>query len=89
LKASLLTQKKYFLKLNFKSNQNLKLKKNSNSTFKKKDNYFVCGKPGPYSTQCRFRKTGEALSKSQASLAKIDVIASVISEVNMVAYNKN
>ena len=81
--------KKHFHKPNFKPNQNPKLKRNPNSTFKKKGNYFVCGKPGHYSTQCRFLKTGEAPSKPQASLIESDIIAVVISEVNMVAHNKN
>ena len=81
--------KKYFHKPNFKSNQNLKMKRHPNSTFKKKKNYFVCGKPRHYSAQCRFRKTGEASSKPQASLIESDIIAAVISVVNMVAYNKN
>ena len=52
--------KKYFHKPNFKSNQNPKMKRNLNSTFKKKGNCFVCGKPGHYSAQCRFWKIGEA-----------------------------
>ena len=37
--------------------------------------------------QCRFRKTGETPSKSQTSLDESDIIADVISEVNMA--NKN
>jgi len=41
--------KKYFHKPNFKSNQNPKLKRNPNSTFKKKGNCFVYGKPRYYS----------------------------------------
>ena len=65
------------------------MKRNPNSTFKKKGNCFVCGKPGHYSEQCRFWKTGEAPSKPQASLVESDIIAAVISEVNMVAHNKN
>ena len=81
--------KKHFHKPNFKPNQNPKMKRNPNSTLKKKGNYFVCGKPGHYSAQCRFRKTGEAPSKPQASLVESDIIAAVISEVNMVAHNKN
>jgi len=65
------------------------LKSKPNSTFKKKGNCFVYGKPGHYSVQCRFRKTGEAPSKLQASLIESDIIVAVISEVNMVAHNKN
>jgi len=53
--------KKYFYKPNFKSNQNPKMKRNPNSTFKKKGNCFVCGKPGHYSAQCSFQKTLERL----------------------------
>ena len=34
--------KKHFHKPNFKSNQNPKMKRNPNFTFKKKGNYFVC-----------------------------------------------
>ena len=49
----------------------------------------MCGKPGHYSAQCRFRKTSEAPSKPPASLVESDIIAAVISEVNMVAHNKN
>ena len=49
----------------------------------------MCDKPGHYSAQRRFRKTGEAPSKPQASLVESDIIADVISEVNMVAHNKN
>ena len=49
----------------------------------------MCGKPGHYSAQCRFRKTGEASSKPQVSLVESDIIAAVSSEVNMVEYNKN
>ena len=74
--------KKHFHKPNFKSNQNSKMKRNPNSTFKKQGNCFVCGKPGHYSAQCRFRKTGEAPSKSQASLVESDIIVVVVSEVN-------
>ena len=81
--------KKHFHKPNFKSNQNPKMKRNPNSTFKKKGNCYVCRKSGHYSVQCRFRKTGEAPSKPQASLVESDIIAAVISEVNMVAHNKN
>ena len=62
--------KKYFHKQNFKSNQNPKMKRNPNSTFKKKGNCFVCGKPGYCSAQCRFWKTGEAPSKPLASLVE-------------------
>ena len=65
------------------------MKRNPNSTFKKKGNCFVCGKPGQYSAQCRFWKTGEAPSKPQANLVESDIIAAVISKVNMVAHNKN
>ena len=67
----------------------LLLKRNPNSTFKKKGNCFVCGKSGHYSAQCRFRKTSEAPSKSQVSLIESDIIAAVIFEVNMIAHNKN
>ena len=49
-----------------------------------------------YSAQCRFRKTGEAPSKPQVSphkpqvsLVESDIIAALISEVNIVAHNKN
>jgi len=80
--------KKYFYKPNFKSNQNPKMKRNPNSTFKKKGNCFVCGKPGHYSAQCSFQKTGEALSKQSASLIQSDIIVFVISEVNIATYNK-
>jgi len=40
------------------------MKRNPNSVFKKKENYFVCGKPGYCLAQCRFQKTGQAPSKS-------------------------
>ena len=65
------------------------MKRKPNSTFKKKGNYFVCSKPGYYSAQCRFRKTGKAPSKPQVSLVESDIIAIVISKANMVAHNKN
>ena len=42
-----------------------------------------------YSAQYRFRKTEEAPSKPQASLVESDIITVVISEINMVAHNKN
>ena len=49
----------------------------------------MCDKPGHYSEQCRFWKTGEAPSQPQVSLVESDIIADVISEVNMVVHNKN
>ena len=65
------------------------MKRNPNFTFKKKGNCFVCGKPEHYSAQCRFQKTGEAPSQPLASLVESGIITAVISEVNMVAHNKN
>ena len=48
---------------------------------------YVCGKPGHYAAQCRKRKDGN-YNPPKANLVEGDVIAAVISQVNMVAEKK-
>ncbi|XP_077237135.1 uncharacterized protein LOC143878787 [Tasmannia lanceolata] len=65
--------------------KNLKLKKEKNfkkSGPKKKGVCFECEKPGHYKKDCRHRKTGS--SSAKVNLTETDVIATVMTEVNLV-----
>ena len=70
-------------KFNRPKRQNPKTKPNSsnkvqNPTFKKKGNYFVCGKPEHHAPQCRNRKRLEKV-KPKANLVEAEAIAVVVS----------
>ena len=58
-----------------------------NPNIKKKKGFcFVCGKPGHHAAQCRKRARNEKPPKPKANLVEgDDIIAAVISQVNMVA----
>ena len=65
--------------------------KNYNQTFKKKGNYFVCGKLRHHAVTCykRHKKTKE--NPSKANLVEGEVVTStiVVSQVNMVVGNND
>ncbi|XP_077251670.1 uncharacterized protein LOC143890870 [Tasmannia lanceolata] len=69
--------------------KNLKPKKEKNfkkSGPKKKGVCFECGKPGHYKKDCRYRKAGS--SSAKVNLTEADVIAAVVTEVNLVKNSK-
>ena len=59
--------------------------------FKKKDNYYVCGKPCHHAPQYRKRvKTGNNGNPPKANFVEgYDIIAVVVSQANMVTNSKN
>ena len=84
---------------NFKGkNNNSKFNKNKANrsiqsptppSFKKKGNCYVCGRPGHYASQCKFRK--EPLPPPKANLVENneDIIAAVVSQVLLAATSKD
>ncbi|KAG5226822.1 gag-pol polyprotein [Salix suchowensis] len=87
-------QKRYDNKFNknFKSNgnNNITMFKPKTNNFKKKGNCFVCGKPGHHATQCRNRKRNNNPPKTMVNMVeREDIIAAVVSQVNMVTNEKN
>jgi len=55
----------------------------TNSTFKKKGNCFVCGKPGHHAPQCRHRAKNDYPPKANLAEGE-DTIVAVVSQVNLV-----
>ena len=52
---------------------------------KKKGICYVCGKPGHYAARCRFKKRNDNPPKPRDNLVDgDDIIAAVVSQVNMV-----
>jgi len=54
----------------------------TNPTFKKKGNYFVCGKSGHHAPQCRHRAKNDYPPKANLVEGK-DTIVAVVSQVNL------
>ena len=81
-------------KFNRPKKQNPRTKLNSsnkvqNPTFKKKGNFFFCGKPGHHAPQCHNRKRLEKV-KPKVNLVEAKVIATVISfKMSMVTNMKD
>src|ERR1044072_4190668 len=80
-------QKRY---ANKKHDSNHNIPKSPIPTFKKKGNCFVCGKMGHHAKQCRHRPRTGNPPKPNANLVEgDDVIAAVVSQVNMVSGVRN
>ena len=81
-------------KFNRPKRQNPRTKPNSsnkvkNPTFKKRSNFFSCGKPGHHAPQCRNRKKLEKVNP-RTNLEEAEVIAAIVSsEVIMVTNMKD
>ena len=52
-------------------------------TFKKKRNYFICGKLGHHAPQCRHRAKNDNPSKTNITEGE-DITVAVVSQVNLV-----
>ncbi|XP_077252436.1 uncharacterized protein LOC143891806 [Tasmannia lanceolata] len=85
LKAKEYTSRANIVETKNDGSKNLKPKKDKNfkkSGPKKKGVCFECGKPGHYKKDCRHRKTGS--SSAKVNLIDADMIAAVVTEVNLV-----
>ncbi|XP_077249340.1 uncharacterized protein LOC143888830 [Tasmannia lanceolata] len=89
LKAKEYTSKANIIETKNDGSKNLKPKKDKNfkkSGPKKKGVCFECGKPEHYKKDCRHRKTGS--SSAKVNLTEADMIAAVVTEVNLVGNSK-
>ena len=86
-------QKKYENKFNkiFKSNgNNITMFKSITNNFKEKRNCFVCDKSGHHAPQHRNRKRNNNPPKTMVNMVEgEDIVAAVVSQVNMVTNEKN